>query len=78
MRILLVEDELIIQLALEAAIEDAGLSCLVAVDGQAALRALDQETFAAIATDIRLGHGRTGWRWPHGLAPRSRRVPVCS
>lgn len=68
--ILLVEDEALIRLDLEDALQDAGFDVLAAATGHAALRLLeaDPRRVHAVASDIRLGLGPDGW----AIAKRAR------
>jgi DNA-binding response OmpR family regulator len=62
--LLLVEDEPLIALALQDALEHAGYRVLIAEDGQAGAAALadSMQEVSALITDIRLGVGPDGWR----------------
>ena len=61
--VLLVEDEPLVMLTLQANLEDAGWTVVSAIDGSEAIDILDGSaaSFAALVTDIRLGEGMTGW-----------------
>lgn len=61
--ILLVEDEFLIRVTLELALEDAGYGVVTAANGEQAISSFDEDParFGAVITDIRLGHGNTGW-----------------
>lgn len=68
-RILLVEDEALVLMDLEAVLADAGFeveTCMTS--GDAIDRLADAEEFSAIVTDIRLGRGEDGWE----IARRAR------
>jgi CheY-like chemotaxis protein len=72
--VLIVEDEPLILLGLQAALEDGGYEILTAVDGTKALALLDRHhaDLAGLITDIRMGNGPTGWdvaRHARGLKP---------
>lgn len=70
--ILLAEDEALIALSTQDALEGGGYSVLVAHDGTHAM-AMIEERFAEIAglvTDIRLGDGPDGWQ----IATRAREL----
>ena len=60
---LLVEDEPLISLALQDALEKAGYEVVSAGDGHAASEALDHRLHevSGLITDIRLGVGPDGW-----------------
>jgi CheY-like chemotaxis protein len=62
-RILIVEDEKIIQDVLEAAFEDGGFAVAIVGSGEQAVAALDgrREAVQALVTDIDLGSRTTGW-----------------
>lgn len=62
--LLLVEDEPLIALALQDALESAGYRVLMAEDGLAGAAALadSEQEVSALITDIRLGNGPDGWR----------------
>jgi DNA-binding response OmpR family regulator len=61
--ILVVEDEPLILLDVEAALTDAGFEVLTAPDARTAMALLDQKSadIRAVLTDIRLGKGPNGW-----------------
>jgi DNA-binding response OmpR family regulator len=62
--LLLVEDEPLIALALQDALEGAGYRVLIAEDGLTGAAALADsvQVVSALITDIRLGNGPDGWR----------------
>lgn len=61
--ILLVEDEALIRMDVEAALVDAGFEVCGAIDAQKAVQLFDAqaERLNAVITDIRLGNGASGW-----------------
>jgi len=60
--LLYVEDEILIQDAVETALREAGFDVIVASDGDEAIAALrDGHTFRGLVTDINLGTGPDGW-----------------
>jgi DNA-binding response OmpR family regulator len=61
--ILLVEDDPLIRMPLEDALNEAGFTVVVATNGGQAIAELDAgaERFKALVTDIRLGKGPDGW-----------------
>jgi DNA-binding response OmpR family regulator len=63
MKLLLVEDDPLIQEWIKTELSDAGFDIVVAVDGSGALAELnaDAARFDAVVTDIRLGSGPNGW-----------------
>lgn len=68
--LLLVEDEPLIQMMTQDALETAGYRVIVVGNGLDAERALTGRDFAALITDIRLGSGLDGWE----LAQRAREL----
>lgn len=70
--VLVVEDETMILLDLESALEEAGFEVVGANNAASAIAAFDAdpEKFKALVTDIRMGSGETGWE----LARRCRRA----
>ena len=61
--LLYVEDEILIQAPVIAALEEAGFTLLVADDGNQALELLfaDNGTIRGLITDVNLGDGPDGW-----------------
>ena len=62
-RVLVVEDEALIAIAVEAILEETGFPCELAVDGEQAMAALDRSggRFSAVVAAIRLPQGPDGW-----------------
>jgi CheY-like chemotaxis protein len=71
-RVLVVEDELLIQDLLQLALEDAGYEVTAARSGAEAVRLLEASAsrFSALVTDINLGPSPDGWR----VAQRGREL----
>lgn len=61
--VLLVEDEPLIQMDVEAALSDAGFAVISASNAAEATALFEDRAgeIRAVLTDIRLGRGRTGW-----------------
>ena len=61
--LLLVEDEPLIALAVQTALEDGGYGVVSTASGREATAILDERIgeFAGLITDIRLGEGPDGW-----------------
>ncbi|MBV1691469.1 response regulator [Novosphingobium sp. G106] len=70
--VLVVEDELIIRMMIQQALESGGYVSVTAGDGEEALALLEQRNveFRGFVTDIRLGRGPNGWE----LARRAREL----
>jgi len=70
--ILLAEDESLIALSIEEALEDGGFAVLTAESGEDALAVIDGggHIFLGLITDVRLGGGADGW----DVARRAREV----
>jgi CheY-like chemotaxis protein len=70
--ILLAEDESLIALSIEEALEDGGFAVLTAESGEEAVAAIDGggHLFVGLITDVRLGAGPDGW----DVARRAREV----
>lgn len=60
-RILLVEDEALVAMAVEAAFSDAGYEVVSATTGSAACQLLESEHFDCVVTDIRMPGDVDGW-----------------
>lgn len=76
--LLLVEDEPLIALALQDALEGAGYRVLIAEDGLtgAAALARSMQEVSALITDIRLGSGPNGWRLAWQARAKCPALPV--
>ncbi|MDG4854602.1 MULTISPECIES: response regulator [unclassified Mesorhizobium] len=76
--ILLVEDEPLILLEIETALEEAGFTVLSSRNAEEALNAFDAkpEKFKALITDIRLGPGKSGWDLARLVREASPTMPV--
>ena len=63
MRVLIVEDEPLVAMALEDTLIDAGFSVISAGDASSAIRTLEQEhdQIQAVVTDIRMPGQLSGW-----------------
>lgn len=61
--VLLVEDETLLQIAVQDALQEAGYEVTCCPNGTAAMQELerDAQKFKALVTDIRLGKGPDGW-----------------
>ena len=70
--LLLVEDDALVLIAAEDALEGGGYAVSAATDGRAALAALEvpSAAFAGVVTDIHLGSGPDGWE----VARRAREI----
>ncbi|PBC02669.1 response regulator [Mesorhizobium sp. WSM3860] len=76
--ILVVEDEPLILLEIETALEEAGFSVLSSRSAEDALSAFNAkpEKFKALITDIRLGPGKSGWDLARLVREASPTMPV--
>lgn len=76
--ILVVEDEPLIQLALQDWLEKSGYNVALAADAAAAEALIDElgSSLAALITDIRLGDGKDGWCVAKYARTRSAQLPV--
>ena len=70
--ILVVEDETLILLMIESALEDGGFKAILAPSGERAIQVLDTQNppFRAVVTDVNLGPGKSGW----DVAKRAREI----
>jgi DNA-binding response OmpR family regulator len=61
--VLLVEDDILIQISLEKALNNAGFAVITACSGDEAIAALNANDlhFCVLVSDIQLGPGATGW-----------------
>jgi DNA-binding response OmpR family regulator len=76
--ILLVEDEPLIALSVQEALEDGGYAVRAAVSGIDAISVFDQgsEEISALITDIRLGTGPEGWDVARHARELNPRLPI--
>ncbi|AZO58968.1 response regulator [Mesorhizobium sp. M1A.F.Ca.IN.020.06.1.1] len=76
--ILVVEDEPLILLEIETALEEAGFAVSGLTSAEAALSAFDAapETIKALITDIRLGPGKSGWDLAREIRAVNAAMPV--
>jgi CheY-like chemotaxis protein len=76
--ILLVEDEQLIALSVQEALEDGGYAVRAAVSGIDAISVFDQgsEEISALITDIRLGIGPDGWDVARHARELNPRLPI--
>ncbi len=76
--LLLVEDEPLIALAMQDALESAGYRVLIAEDGLTGAAALadSMQEVSALITDIRLGGGPDGWRLAWQARAKRPTLPV--
>ena len=70
--LLLVEDEALIRMNLQAELEEAGFELVAATNGEQAMTELETDAarFRGLLTDIKLGQGPNGWE----LARHAREV----
>jgi len=76
--ILIVEDETLILMDIEAALEEAGFAVTGMTRAESALAAFDAEPdmFRALVTDIRLGPGKSGWDLAREIRATKPALPV--
>jgi DNA-binding response OmpR family regulator len=76
--VLLAEDEALVAISLEDALEEAGFGILHASSGEEAVSAMDQrhEDVGGIITDIRLGDGVNGWEVARHARELKSNIPV--
>ncbi len=76
--LLLVEDENLIAIALQDELLGAGYAVVIASDGDAALKELNEDAarFRAVITDVRLGAGPDGWAVAHAAREISPAVAI--
>lgn len=76
--ILLAEDEPLVGLTMQSALEDGGFGVLHVESGNAAIAAIDQqaEGLSGLITDIRLGGGPDGWDVARHARETSPTLPV--
>ena len=76
--VLVVEDETMILMDIEGALEEAGFEVVGKNNAAQAVAAFDAEPekFKALVTDVRLGAGRTGWEVARHIRRANPVVPV--
>jgi CheY-like chemotaxis protein len=76
--LLLVEDESLVAMALEDALEAGGYSVQLASSGAEAIGLLqmDQSSFCGLITDIQLGPGPDGWEVAREARRHNHSIPV--
>ncbi len=76
--VLLVEDEPLVRMLLEATLEDAGFHAVAVEDGNQAITELeaDPARIQAVVSDIRLGRGPDGWEVARRARELDPKMPV--
>ena len=76
--VLVVEDEALILLDIQSALEEAGFLVVAANSAALAIEAFDADptSFKALISDIRLGSGKTGWEVARHLRQANSALPV--
>ena len=76
--VLVVEDEPLILLDVETALQEAGFEVIAVNDAEQALAAFDADPtkFKGLVTDIRLGIGKSGWEIARHLRQANSSIPV--
>lgn len=76
--VLVVEDEPLILLDVETALQEAGFEVVAVANAAQALAAFDAEPerFKGLITDIRLGAGQSGWDLARHLRQARPTIPV--
>lgn len=76
--VLVVEDEPLILLDVQAALTEAGFEVVSANDAAKAIAAFDADPskFKALVTDVRLGEGKSGWEIARHLRQTNATIPV--
>ena len=76
--ILVVEDEPLILLDVETALQESGFEVVTALNAAKAVAAFDAEPdkFKGLITDIRLGAGQSGWEVARHLRQANSTLPV--
>lgn len=76
--VLVVEDETLILLDLESALEEAGFEVVGVSNADQAIAVFDENPgkFKALLSDIRLGPGLSGWEVARHLRQRNATLPV--
>lgn len=77
-RVLLVEDEVLIQQWVEFVLEDSGFKVVIASSGEEAIAILEAEDRAcrALITDVNLGPGPNGWTVARRARELDQQLPV--
>ena len=77
-RLLYAEDEVLIQVSVEAALREAGFDLLIASDGVEALSLLESRhgEIGGLVTDVRLGRGLDCWHIARRARELAPRLPV--
>jgi two-component system, OmpR family, response regulator len=76
--VLVVEDEPLILLDVETALQEAGFEVVAAQNAAQAIAAFDAEPekFKGLITDVRLGAGKSGWDLARHLRQTNSTLPV--
>ena len=76
--VLVVEDEPLILLDVETALQEAGFEVVAAQNAAQAIAAFDAdpEKFKGLITDVRLGAGKSGWDLARHLRQANSTLPV--
>lgn len=76
--ILLIEDEPLILMDVEATLIEEGFEVVIATNGMSAIAAFDADSsrINAVVTDIRLGDGPSGWDIGHYVREAVPTMPV--
>jgi two-component system, OmpR family, response regulator len=76
--VLLVEDDPLVRLPIEAGLEEAGFTPFIATSGSQAIAELDKgaDRFKAVVTDIRLGGAPDGWEVARHARHAVSTIPV--
>jgi CheY-like chemotaxis protein len=76
--LLLVEDEALIRMNLQAELEEAGFELVAATNGEQAMTELETDAarFRGLLTDIKLGQGPNGWELARHARESVPHIPV--
>jgi two-component system, OmpR family, response regulator len=75
--VLIVEDEALLMMEAETALQEAGFDVVAVNDGESALSELERGSgFLGVVTDINLGSGPTGWDVARRARELSPQIPV--
>ena len=76
--VLLVEDEALILLDIEAALVDEGFQVVTATNGSKAIEAFEADPIRidAVVTDINLGKGPSGWELARQIRQQKPEMPI--